>query len=544
MPGQIVNVLQVPFHFSGSGHVRGRNASVSSTSSDLRTMDPQMKYLNPRPAPVPKARLPRLKTSPELAQNVEIFDQHTRNFTPMSASTESSGRSQTQGTGALSHLRLRIHGNKPQSHSPSTSPTRQGGFLATLRQLASRSGDGDVISEGSQHLTPSGSSYERNVWPPRTASTERWVTQTALSASRGSSRSHSPAHSLRHAASASSLAPRTALQPDNFADTHDGLPSTNFQTHRRDHSRSRDPSPLRNSLIIPRKETHSRQASATGLGLQAIPLDTLEEAPSQQCSPLDDDVHSTSNVTEPRRVEVDRNKRLPTLPNSPSSAYEQSPAKTIDDDHLQSHFSAMTISSYGNDSPIEGRNTDIFNFHGVLSDSTSTITRRPGYESVSFSESATALPSPSSSPYRLSSMPQTPTLGDRGSFPGLDVLPSESSSSTISTQASDLTSITSVDGSDGARDDQESFEQTGDQFKPAQLFQYRLPTATGMQDPDSKHDNFLPNVIDQEGQALDESVMVRRHDSIMQHPRPAFEHSTSMQRLMDELSYLGNMINT
>lgn len=47
LPGQVVNVLNVPVHFS-SGHHKHRNATVSSTSSQLWTMNPQDKYMNPR----------------------------------------------------------------------------------------------------------------------------------------------------------------------------------------------------------------------------------------------------------------------------------------------------------------------------------------------------------------------------------------------------------------------------------------------------------------------------------------------------------------
>ena len=48
LPGQLVNVLQVPLALSGN---RSRNSSVSSTSSGIRTLNPADKFMNPRPAP-------------------------------------------------------------------------------------------------------------------------------------------------------------------------------------------------------------------------------------------------------------------------------------------------------------------------------------------------------------------------------------------------------------------------------------------------------------------------------------------------------------
>src|SRR6266516_3551276 len=74
MPGQLVNVLNVPFHLSSG---RSRNDSVSSTSSELRTMNPEDKFLNPRPVPAPPSKLSRRNTSPILPQHTNPSDSST-----------------------------------------------------------------------------------------------------------------------------------------------------------------------------------------------------------------------------------------------------------------------------------------------------------------------------------------------------------------------------------------------------------------------------------------------------------------------------------
>ncbi|KAF2492323.1 hypothetical protein BU16DRAFT_564779 [Lophium mytilinum] len=54
LPGQPLNVLEVPYDS------RSRSNSASSTSSGVHTLNPEDKYLNPRPAPLP---LPKIITS-------------------------------------------------------------------------------------------------------------------------------------------------------------------------------------------------------------------------------------------------------------------------------------------------------------------------------------------------------------------------------------------------------------------------------------------------------------------------------------------------
>lgn len=61
LPGQIVNIMHIPYVF---GRSRSRS---SSTSSEQRTMNPDDRYMNPRP--VPARPVERVSTSPNLASS-------------------------------------------------------------------------------------------------------------------------------------------------------------------------------------------------------------------------------------------------------------------------------------------------------------------------------------------------------------------------------------------------------------------------------------------------------------------------------------------
>ena len=62
LPGQSVNVLDVPMQFS-SGEDHFRKEPTSSTGSTVYTMDPQAKYVSPVPSVRRKAKVPFLETS-------------------------------------------------------------------------------------------------------------------------------------------------------------------------------------------------------------------------------------------------------------------------------------------------------------------------------------------------------------------------------------------------------------------------------------------------------------------------------------------------
>lgn len=91
LPGQRLNVLEVPFES------RSRSNSASSISSGIHTLDPEDKYLTPRPAPIP--RLPKSSGS----HSYEHFRKHSHPDTgdstitatshPLSANNDSEAQS-------------------------------------------------------------------------------------------------------------------------------------------------------------------------------------------------------------------------------------------------------------------------------------------------------------------------------------------------------------------------------------------------------------------------------------------------------------------
>ena len=100
LPGQLVNVLNMPIALSGN---RSRNDSVSSTSSQKRTLNPSDKFMNPRPVPS-KPELPRLNTSPPLVQS----SWSSKHNTPSSSQASRSATSAKSGSQPGSAATLRV----------------------------------------------------------------------------------------------------------------------------------------------------------------------------------------------------------------------------------------------------------------------------------------------------------------------------------------------------------------------------------------------------------------------------------------------------
>ncbi|KAI9845603.1 MAG: hypothetical protein M1838_001687 [Thelocarpon superellum] len=108
LPGQIVNVLEIPFEI-GSESPRDRSGSVNFLASIEpveRTMDPADKYISPRPAPTP--RPPRLATSPTALRH-----SRSQSLSPTTCSSIGSGRSSPGGSGSSGLGRFLPFARKP-----------------------------------------------------------------------------------------------------------------------------------------------------------------------------------------------------------------------------------------------------------------------------------------------------------------------------------------------------------------------------------------------------------------------------------------------
>ena len=273
LPGQLINILNIPYALSGN---RSRNPSTSSTSSERRTMNPEDRFMNPRPAPA-KPVTARVSTSP----TQDVF------------STPGENTTEQRDHGVRTHIPRKI---SLDSYTPNGIT---GGLRAAFRIRTARS------------QSPEADSHENN---RRAVSNERSVRVDAI-------------------AKQNNLLFRS--------ESHENLQAASFEAHRRHRSRSRS------------REQFIRHAASSDplrqleplwlLNSNHQPLTTLEEVVSNSNTPVAD-----TSIELPHKVEADLEKRLPTLPNTPSSAYPPSvaaisPQRGLDLAALDSHFSATTI---------------------------------------------------------------------------------------------------------------------------------------------------------------------------------------------------------
>ena len=554
LPGQLVNVLHVPFHLSNG---RSRNDSVSSTSSELRTMNPEDKFLNPRPVPARPPKLARLNTSPTLSQHPNQSDSSTWSGSPWSARSLSSSRgaSPSNSAAALRMFRLPRRPSVDGRSRSTSPPNKTSGLKAAFRQLTTPrpvSPEGGVSGSRIDQFIG-----ELEISEPlslnRTTS-GRISKASSNSSSKKVSREHSPASSLDRQPiplQTSHLALRRGLEQP--PDLQDGIPASSFQSHRRQRSRSRDPSCLRNSLTVP-DDCIPEALLNDGTGHRYQALETLKEAPSQQNTPTWPTTAMKVEISDTPRALPDTilEKRLPTLPSSPSSAYpssaaSDSPAKRLSEElqNLKSHFSEMTASSASNSCLVE---KDYSHFSQWTA---TTIECSPSsdycIDAIGFSSREPSLSRRSSFPYKVHSVSSEAksALAREDTFMSeAELLPSTISCSTIS--SCDSTSPPSpsyqaldppFSGIDHSTSSEKRFGMTADGRLPG----FVLPE--GLQTSDVRLKIYKSPVFEDQADPTTPRVGIKRPDSIAQMPNhQGFSHSASMQQLMDELSYLGEMI--
>jgi hypothetical protein len=500
LPGQLVNVLSVPVVLSGN---RSRNASVSSTSSDHRTMNPDDRYVNPRP--VPKPTLARLRTSPTLQPDDWPL------YTPSAgAHSGRAGRSASSGPGSASTLRFR-------SKSPGSGLS--GSIRHAFRTLKSpRSRSPGDRSAGSVVRSPS---FER---PER----------TRLIASAGTSRDTSPVTSRMAAAVPDSdlLLRRPTTGSDRSLECID-MPS--FQQHRRQRSRSREPSSLRNSLVL------DSGAPLTLVGGQQ--LGTLKEVASTQNTPAFP-VTALKTGDENTTDTVNLEKRLPTLPNTPSSVYPPSTVfrESVDLDALNSHFSATTIDTRDGESYLSS--PDSLRFSNWSASYPSTYSSSYYSESVIDEEPMSA--ARASEVITPTRDPISDNVTEFDDTPQQAIMPQRNvklttavSSSSMST-ASNPSMPASPCGSDHGMDSPWPLSDKV-QLNAPERFKYqhyRLPedefgSEITLKSPAARRDGVMEVPTDMK---VSGGLSATQDSDII-------AHSSNMQQLMDELAYLGGMIH-
>ena len=284
LPGQPLNVLNVPVILPDSRH--GRSSSNSSQKSDYRTMNPEDKFMNPRKPPKPD--LTRLQTS---ACNQQTFRSHTRNLSPTRGTAN---RSASQPSNASSRI-----------HSP----------------------------KGARSVSPPRS---RGAHSPRYKRLGPW---TRLDASNGELPSR-----LDDKIPAVSVNPGTASSFS--AERRENSPPATLQSRRALRLNGMNGPHTRNLLTVETRTQH-RKLSISETGAVASNLVTVDERTVVKDALAYPSLESSADLTTPTGLDM-KEKRLPTLPNTPSSVMDEA-VRAIDEtdqamnlEVLRSHFSSLT----------------------------------------------------------------------------------------------------------------------------------------------------------------------------------------------------------
>ncbi|KAF3481128.1 uncharacterized protein GIQ15_03887 [Arthroderma uncinatum] len=332
LPGQPLNVLNVPIYLPPSITSHGRNDSTSSQLSVQQTMNPEDKYINPRPPPRPQ--LPRLATSPA------ALAPHEARGSPISpaGAHPTHGRSFSQPRAASRKFRvggkLSLDLKLPMS---SLAPKSSGLRTAFLNRVSPRS---------ASHENPEKYTKQGTPMPEIGLTRSTPVASPAVPNNQSKSYYLRPEYPGTYSSSSSALPSPCGSPADLVIDdrllaapgfdySNDNSSGPSYPTsHGQSRSRSKSPAhtPLRNSINYDASPKSSDTSSRT-----------LEVPCKLDVAPSPTDLYS---------------KRLPTLPNSPSSVLDESYGSMwtsnyppLDLEHLHSHFSKSTVASRP-DSPL------------------------------------------------------------------------------------------------------------------------------------------------------------------------------------------------
>ncbi|KAJ5578590.1 uncharacterized protein N7459_007554 [Penicillium hispanicum] len=290
LPGQPVNVLNVPIILPDS-RAHGRSTSSSSQKSDYRTMNPEDKFMNPRKPPKPN--LARLQTSVPHPQH--ISPSYALNVSPTSGSIY---RSASQPSSAT----RRNHHSKD---ARSVSPPRSRGLFPPITQEQLEPSPGIIAPcEGFQQKSASDDCHD----------VPGISIQIGTASSSSSRRGNSPPATIQS---------RRAIKANGG-----NLPQA------------------QNLLTVETRAQH-RNPSISKAAAASSNLGTVDETSAVKEALIFAPHENSSNLTTPTGTDV-KEKRLPTLPNTPSSVMDEA-VRAIDEtdkamnlEVLRSHFSSLT----------------------------------------------------------------------------------------------------------------------------------------------------------------------------------------------------------
>ncbi|KAJ5245427.1 hypothetical protein N7489_005523 [Penicillium chrysogenum] len=293
LPGQPMNVLNVPIILPDS-RAHGRSASGSSQKSDnLRTMNPEDKFMNPRKPP-PQPQPVRLQTSATVRR--EASPAHSESRSPMAGIHRSV--SQPHSAARKGH----------KKDSRSMSPPRARALLAAFRQPAEADRKFEPVQQGNaSKIVPQQkevAEHRRNI---------PGIKVNAGIAIPSSSSSDKPGPST--------IQSRRAMKASAGEITPGRLLTVQTRPE-------------------PRKLSPSRSANGN----------TTEFDENRAIREALKDIASSSELPTPT-AGFTKEKRLPTLPNTPSSVMDEAVRaiderdKAMDDEIPRSYFSSMTATT-------------------------------------------------------------------------------------------------------------------------------------------------------------------------------------------------------
>lgn len=533
LPGQPVNILNVPVILPDTDYLHRRDNSTSSTKSEKRTMDPEDKYMNPRTPPKPRPGLPRLKTSPP------FYQQTTPSSSSLNVSSSNDERpamSQPSSSthGPMYRLVPRVKAER------SVSPPRSRGLRAALLNIAGARSPGDHVED--RGISRPHDAHPADYFVP--------TTSTSNPSSNYSSRLTSPMSSPVEL-DGREIGRLPFRHPQVETEQPQGPPSIRV---RRASKSSRENTPLALSL-----ESHSSQETdkleMSGFSRTA-PLDTLEEALSQQATPM----AVTSKEHTPVLLDP-REKRLPTLPNSPSSVLDaelraiEARYKPLDMELLYSHFSDDTSFAASNlyDSPQENPEKSRFSEWSTDTDlvSPASMTSSSTFNADQLSNASPILghefqhnSTTTNNDYTVDA--PIPTIAISG--PTTPVLGSQAEIILSPTEMDSDNSPLLISAHSSSAAGQLSPNYVHEPFEFSSLHIEDYDDECSFHEPDPKRQGAILPLSVVTPLSVDESSYCLTSPTRKEHQYRLSDDYTSqsaaMQELMDEIGYLGEMISS
>ncbi|PLB48884.1 hypothetical protein P170DRAFT_358231 [Aspergillus steynii IBT 23096] len=531
LPGQPVNVLHVPIILPDTTPTHTRERSCSSNKTDQRTMNPEDKYMNPRRPPKPK--LPRLRTSPPLLQ--QPTPAWSFNASPLGLATH---KASSQPGSATSNARNRVGSKESNCKAArSVSPPRSRGLRAAFRQWNASSPELSAPSDESTGNIPG--------FMARGSASSRSEGYEDLSRPRSRGGLKQPTNNTETSRPCMANNPWLPVPTE----THDHTPLS-IQERRVINATYAEQTPRRNPLTLqtnlgsatPRGQRSPRRYSRTAQGSSVSSYPFLTTATVAMPSELD--------ATTPTPFTF-KEKRLPTLPNTPSSVMDEAlrdlddRERALDTENFGSHFSDFSATETSIDSPYEqSRFSEWSTDTELISPESMTSSLTFNNESQTPSiidrlevpdlDCAITEPSDPDTPHlTVASKPSPTTLG--GDSPRFNLPPPRL---TISLSPSDLdVPGLCIHDDDHVETNPKRHAAFFGGMDPVEALGIaKSPEAGNVNFPDSvKNDMF--SMIDGRPATAENSHRDSRRATVA-------SQSATMQEMIDELSYLKNMIQS